>query len=64
MKELILFWTSEFQPSIDIQTNMFRCKADVYDRRQENVCLGDLDLEIIMLSVSVETMTVGGIFKG
>lgn len=37
--------------------NMFRWKADVYDRRQENVCLGDLDLEIIMLSVSIEIMT-------
>lgn len=44
--------------------NMFRWKADVYDRRQENLCPGDLDLEIIMLSVSVETMTLGGIFKG
>lgn len=29
--------------------NMFRQKADVYDRSQEDVCL-DLELEITMLS--------------
>lgn len=49
---------------MDIQMNMFRQKADVYDRSQEDVCLEDLDLEITMLSVYVKTMTLGGIFKG
>lgn len=45
---------------MDIQMNMFRQKADVYDRSQEDVCLEDLDLEITMLSVYVKTMTLGG----
>lgn len=49
---------------MDIQMNMFRQKADVYDRSQEDVRLEDLDLEITMLSVYVKTMTLGGIFKG
>lgn len=40
-----------------IHMNMFRWKADVYDRSQKDVCLRDLDLEIIMLSVCAKTMT-------
>lgn len=49
---------------MDIQMNTFRWKTDVYDRSQEDVCLGDLDLEIIMLLVCVKTMTQAGIFQG
>lgn len=37
-----------------IQMNMFSWKADAYDRSQGDVCVGDLDLEIIMLSVCVK----------
>lgn len=49
---------------MDIQMNTFRWKTDVYDRSQEDVCLGDWDLEFIMLLVCVETTTQAGIFKG
>lgn len=39
--------------------NMFRQKADVYGRSQEEVRLEDLGLEITMLSVCVKTVTLG-----
>ena len=61
--EIILSWIFEFQLSMDIQMNMPKWEANVYDRSQEVVCLGDLDLESIILSVCIKTMTLGGIFK-
>lgn len=35
---------------MDIQMNMFRQKADIYDRSQEDVRLEDLGWETTMLS--------------